>query len=200
MTKNPNHAEQPSSNQHPMMQGSFFRFWIEPRWADMDAYGHINNVAQVRLIEEARVRALGSPTADKDPQLPGFTTHQFSGNHREFPQVLARASATTELLVARQKIRYRRPLQYVPFPLAIDICISRITSVSIDIGYAILMPGAGGTPSPDQHAAAEITRGDIATVAETEMVFADKRTGRPRRLTSAETQAFEEILAKPLPV
>lgn len=30
------------------------------RWGDMDAYGHVNNVAYMRYLEEARVQLLGS--------------------------------------------------------------------------------------------------------------------------------------------
>ena len=39
--------------------------WVEVRvplrWADMDAYGHVNNVAVVQVLEEARVAAFGVP-------------------------------------------------------------------------------------------------------------------------------------------
>ncbi|BAS13810.1 hypothetical protein AHiyo8_21130 [Arthrobacter sp. Hiyo8] len=31
------------------------------RWGDMDAYGHINNVQIVRMLEEARIAAFGPP-------------------------------------------------------------------------------------------------------------------------------------------
>ena len=31
------------------------------RWADTDQYRHVNNVAAVRLAEEARIRLLGLP-------------------------------------------------------------------------------------------------------------------------------------------
>ncbi|MBD4601618.1 acyl-CoA thioesterase, partial [Xanthomonas citri pv. citri] len=34
---------------------------IPLRWADMDAYGHVNNIAVVQLLEEARVAAFGVP-------------------------------------------------------------------------------------------------------------------------------------------
>src|SRR5699024_1386427 len=44
----------------------FTRVLLELRWGDMDPYGHVNNVTQLRLLEEARVRALGSPTHSTD--------------------------------------------------------------------------------------------------------------------------------------
>ena len=45
---------------------------IHLRWADLDAYNHVNNVEVVRLLEEARVRAfwLTEPGGgDADPGL-----------------------------------------------------------------------------------------------------------------------------------
>ena len=36
---------------------------IPVRWGDMDAYGHINNVQIVQLMEEARVMVFGIPPA-----------------------------------------------------------------------------------------------------------------------------------------
>ena len=39
------------------------------RWGDMDAYGHINNVQVVRILEEARIAAFGPP---RGPGLPGI--------------------------------------------------------------------------------------------------------------------------------
>ena len=38
------------------------------RWGDMDAYGHINNVELVRMLEEARIAAFGPPAV---PGCPG---------------------------------------------------------------------------------------------------------------------------------
>ncbi|MET1034992.1 MAG: thioesterase family protein, partial [Arthrobacter sp.] len=39
------------------------------RWGDMDAYGHINNVQIVRILEEARIAAFGPP---RGSGLPGI--------------------------------------------------------------------------------------------------------------------------------
>ncbi|HET6240986.1 MAG TPA: thioesterase family protein, partial [Arthrobacter sp.] len=41
---------------------------VPMRWGDMDAYGHINNVQIVRILEEARIAAFGPP---RGPGLPG---------------------------------------------------------------------------------------------------------------------------------
>ena len=34
---------------------------IPLRWGDLDAYGHINNVEMLRLLEEARIQAFWRP-------------------------------------------------------------------------------------------------------------------------------------------
>jgi acyl-CoA thioester hydrolase len=34
---------------------------VPVRWTDLDAYGHVNNAAMVRLLEEARIAAFCTP-------------------------------------------------------------------------------------------------------------------------------------------
>ena len=80
---------------NPLIPGRFTRVLLELRWGDMDAYGHVNNVTQLRLLEEARVRAFGSPTASRDAaniEVPGAGTVILGEG---LPDVLGRASADT---------------------------------------------------------------------------------------------------------
>lgn len=44
---------------------------IQLRWGDEDAYGHINNVAFLRYLEEARVRILWSGSGHGKPAWRG---------------------------------------------------------------------------------------------------------------------------------
>src|SRR4051794_41876074 len=37
------------------------------RWGDMDAYGHVNNVEILRILEEARIHAFGPPGGTGGP-------------------------------------------------------------------------------------------------------------------------------------
>lgn len=79
----------------------FTRVLLELRWGDMDAYGHVNNVTQMQLLEEARVRALGSPTQSRDAvAVPGAHGAAEVVSGLPMPEVFGAASATTELLVA----------------------------------------------------------------------------------------------------
>ena len=94
------------------------------RWSDMDAYGHVNNVQFVRLLEDARVGMLV----------------------QWFPDGLRRLDRG--IVVARHEIDYLAPLEYRPEPVAVDIWVSRIGGASYDLAYVIRDPdGVGLEPS-----------------------------------------------------
>lgn len=163
----------------------FTRVLLELRWGDMDAYGHVNNVTQLRLLEEARVRALGSPTHSSDaPLTPGLPGSEETVTGIEIPEIFAAASATTELLVASHAIEYRRPIGYRPGAIAIDVVISEVKPASVTVGYVIAEPD-GST---------------AYTVAETVIVFVDIALGRPRRLREDEIEALESIRRPSVPM
>ncbi len=163
----------------------FTRVLLELRWGDMDAYGHVNNVTQLRLLEEARVRALGSPTHSVDaPTTPGQfgITDTISGIR--IPPIFGAASETTELLVASHAIEYRRPILYRAGPIAIDLVISEVKPASVTIGYVIAEPD-----------------GAVAyTLAETVIVFVDRTSSRPRRMSQEETAAMEDVIRPAVPM
>jgi acyl-CoA thioester hydrolase len=84
------------------------------RWADMDAYGHVNNVAFLRYLEEARIDLmfrLGS--------AEGGAT--FSGGS----------------VVARHEIDYLRPLVHRHAPVAVETWVSDITAASMTVRYEV---------------------------------------------------------------
>lgn len=81
----------------------------------MDAYGHVNNVQYLRLLEDARVIAFHGHGSDD------------GGNVVE-----------TGILVASQAIEYLRPLHYRPEPVAIDLWVSSIGGASFDMQYEVL--------------------------------------------------------------
>lgn len=95
------------------------------RWGDMDAFGHVNNVAFLTYLEEARIAFL-------------FTSAQ------------ARAAANPEgalsegVVVARQEIDYLAPLMWGPDPVEIHCWVERIGGSSFTLAYEILSP-----PMPD---------------------------------------------------
>ncbi|MDX5566345.1 thioesterase family protein [Streptomyces sp. ID05-04B] len=79
------------------------------RWADMDAYGHVNNVVFLRYLEEARIDFLFRP--DKDFQQGS--------------------------VVARHEIDYKRQLVHRHMPVDIELWVTDIRAASFTISYEV---------------------------------------------------------------
>ncbi|MFJ9374072.1 acyl-CoA thioesterase [Streptomyces sp. NBC_01261] len=79
------------------------------RWADMDAYGHVNNVVFLRYLEEARIDFLFRP--DKDFQQGS--------------------------VVSRHEIDYKRQLVHRHAPVDIELWITEIRAASFTITYEV---------------------------------------------------------------
>lgn len=78
------------------------------RWGDGDTYGHINNVAFFRLLEEARARWIMS--ADKDDNL-----------------------LTDGLIVHKATLTYHAPLHYRVEPVVVELTVTKVGGASIDL-------------------------------------------------------------------
>ncbi|MFE6195465.1 acyl-CoA thioesterase [Streptomyces sp. NPDC057838] len=79
------------------------------RWADMDAYGHVNNVVFLRYLEEARIDFLFRP--DKDFQQGS--------------------------VVARHEIDYKRQLVHRHHPVDIELWVTEIKAASFTLAYEV---------------------------------------------------------------
>ncbi|MEU1052117.1 thioesterase family protein [Streptomyces sp. NPDC005876] len=79
------------------------------RWADMDAYGHVNNVVFLRYLEEARIDFLFRP--DKDFQQGS--------------------------VVARHEIDYKRQLVHRHAPVDIELWVKEIRAASFTLAYEV---------------------------------------------------------------
>jgi acyl-CoA thioester hydrolase len=104
------------------------------RWSDMDAYGHVNNVQFLRLLEDARVVALAARGSDEGGSV-----------------------VDTGLLVARSEIEYLAPLVYRTAPVAIDLWVTAIAGASFDMGYEVHDEAAEDGGRPRVYARAETT-------------------------------------------
>jgi acyl-CoA thioester hydrolase len=91
------------------------RFPTPLRWSDMDAYGHVNNVQFLRLLEDARVQAFHGHDSDDGGSMLG-----------------------TGVLVSRHEIEYLAPLHYRPEPVGIDLWVTSISGASFEMGYEVL--------------------------------------------------------------
>ncbi|MFE4758771.1 acyl-CoA thioesterase [Streptomyces mirabilis] len=82
------------------------------RWADMDAYGHVNNVVFLRYLEEARIDFLFRPEKD-------------------FKQ---------GSVVARHEIDYKRQLVHRHTPVDVELWVTQIRAASFTIAYEVKDP------------------------------------------------------------
>ena len=98
-----------------------YRVNVPLRWSDMDAYGHVNNVQFLRLLEDARVI--------------GF--EEWFGQDRS---VLSEG-----ILVARHEIEYLAPLLFRLQPIVVEMWATKIGGAGFDLGYEV----RDGTGEPD---------------------------------------------------
>lgn len=149
------------------------------RWADMDAYGHVNNVAMLRLLEEARIAAFWRhPEAADAPTMPTAVLESGPG-------------ATTHTLVARTEIEYLAPLAYRREPVVVQMWIGRFGGASIDVSYEV-------TADVDVDVDASGPSTVVFARAETTIVLVDAATGAPRRITEAERAAWSRYVEEPV--
>lgn len=131
---------------------SSIRIPIELRWGDQDAYGHVNNVAIMRVLEEARARAFWR--ASEDPQETGI-----------FPPLTAEQPLW--VVVADFRIQYRRQLDYQREPVTVEMSIPKIGGASFVIAYSLTTGDADEVPR---------------VTAESTMAMVASATGRPQRI------------------
>jgi len=139
------------------------------RWSDMDAYGHVNNVDMMRLLEIARIEA--------------FWTSETSTHHTGILD--ASPGAATATFVARQEIEYVTPLAYRRDPVIVELWIGHIGGASIDVSYVIKDANETGGHT-------------IYAKAATTLVMVDTATGKPRRISPAEREAWEPYVEEPV--
>lgn len=150
------------------------------RWSDMDAYGHVNNVAMLRLLEEARIAAFWRhPEAADAPSLPTAVLDSGPG-------------ATTHTLVARTEIEYLAPLAYRRDPVTVQMWVGRLGGASLDVCYEVTTEG-----DVDVDVAGPV---EVFVRAETTIVLVDASTGAPRRLTAQERATWSRYVEEPVPM
>jgi len=90
-----------------------YRVDVPLRWSDMDAYGHVNNVQFLRLLEDARVIAF----------------QEWFGQDRSLLE--------EGVLVARHEIEYLAPLDFRYAPASVDMWVTKISGASFDLAYEL---------------------------------------------------------------
>jgi acyl-CoA thioester hydrolase len=87
---------------------------LKPRWSDLDAYAHVNNVTWLEYLQEARVDMLfvHAPARGAEGLADG-------------------------VLVVKAEIEYRRAMLFRQDPYAIEMWVSKIGGASFTISYEI---------------------------------------------------------------
>ncbi|MEV0845735.1 thioesterase family protein [Streptomyces sp. NPDC049954] len=93
------------------------------RWADMDAFGHVNNVVFLRYLEEARIDFMFRLKPEGDGP-------SFSGGS----------------VVARHEIDYLRPLVHRHAPVTVESWVTQLRAASLTIAYEVKDPETAGRP------------------------------------------------------
>lgn len=145
------------------------------RWSDIDAYGHVNNSAMLRLLEEARIVGFWGP----DPE-----ELESDGSIPE-PIIDGRPGSGTMTVIAAQRLEYLASIPYFRQPLDIQMWIGRIGGASIDVSYEVWSP-VGHEPAV------------LYTRATTALVMVDAASNRPRRLSEAERAACAPYTEAPV--
>ncbi|MDJ0335557.1 hotdog domain-containing protein [Salinibacterium sp. G-O1] len=91
----------------------------------MDAYGHINNVVILRLVEEARVRVIWR-SEDPAENLP--------------TAVLDPAVGVVMTVVARLETEYLAQMPYSRAPAELEVWFGAIGGASFDMCYEVYSP------------------------------------------------------------
>ena len=114
---------------------------VTVRWSDMDAFGHVNNVQFLRLLEESRIAAF--------EQLRGGG-----------PSLLE-----TGVLVARHEVEYLRPLTWSARPVQVVLWVTAVGGASFDLGYEVRDAEPGQPEQVYVRAASTMVTFDVATGA-----------------------------------
>lgn len=133
----------------------------------MDAYGHINNVQIVRILEEARIAAFGPP---RGPGLPG--TEPPVPLFSEVPD-------GTLALVVEHRIRYVKTLEYRNMPAVVQLWIGAVKGASFDIHYLVQDP----------------VTGEDCVRATSHLAFVEEASGRVLRLTPEQKEKMAPYMA-----
>ncbi|NTW39211.1 MAG: acyl-CoA thioesterase [Cellulomonadaceae bacterium] len=137
------------------------------RWADLDAYGHVNNVDVLRLLEEARIAAFWRHPEETGASWPTAVLDAGPG-------------AATHTLVASTEIEYLVPLGYHRDPVTVEMWIGQIGGASIDVCYQLTALADGERV--------------VYVQARTTLVLIASQTGRPRRVTPEERAVWQEYV------
>lgn len=124
--------------------GAVYEVEVPLRWGDMDAYGHVNNVTMMQVLEEARVALFGPPPSSGEPApLVGEGSAGEAGRASAHLPLFESLPAGTQALVAENHVKYRSPLAYRGVPVRVQMQVSKVTAASLVVAYELYDPVTG---------------------------------------------------------
>jgi acyl-CoA thioester hydrolase len=87
---------------------------MQVRWSDVDLFGHVNNAAFLRYLDDARFTLFPAMGVDEQG-----------------------AMTASLLVVVKHEIDYLAPLTYRPAPFTVVVWVPRIGGSSVDFAYQI---------------------------------------------------------------
>ena len=147
---------------------------ISLRWADLDAYGHVNNAEMLRLLEEARIQAFW---VTDETDAPGVIA--------SMAVLDGRPGAATLTLIARMEIEYLAPVPYLRQPVDVRLWLGKLGGASLEVCYEVWSP-IGVEPEV------------LFARASTTIVLVDAQSERPRKINDVERAAWTPYLDEPL--
>ena len=112
-------------------QSTVLTVHIPLRWGDMDAYGHINNVTLLQILEEARIAVFGAPPSSG------------KGSALALIPLFSELEEGTQALVAENHIKYRAQLEYRGEPVRIEVRLTAVTPATVTVTYEVFDPVTG---------------------------------------------------------
>ncbi|MGH3448200.1 MAG: acyl-CoA thioesterase [Nocardioidaceae bacterium] len=115
-------------------------FPLKPRWSDLDAYSHVNNVTWLEYLQEARVDMLFVHAPERGAE-----------------------GLAEGVLVVRAEIDYRRPMLFRQQPYPIEMWVSKLTAASFVVSYEIADDDGAGNRLVYGNASTRLAPVDMAT-------------------------------------
>lgn len=158
------------------MSGHIITVPVILRWDDIDANGHVNNVAVLRLLEEARIAAFW-PVPEEQVALGARASHESLAVFSERPAVHS--------VVASNHVEYLREVPYRYDPILVDLWVSEVGGSSMTIDYRLR---TGEDPEGERP----------YVQARTVLVAVNGETGRPVRFGPVQRDALQRHSGEPL--
>lgn len=142
------------------------------RWADFDAYRHLNNVRFIELFQEARI---------------AFAVDRLAG----------RGVFDSATVVARQEVDYLLPLEQRAGDVDVSVWVTRLGRSSVNLATQVLepaYPGHAAEPEPEPGTAGPPEAPVVYARGTCVLVGWDVAARRSRRFDDQERAVFEAFL------